>query len=176
MLIDVWRMLARRYSKDSTVVGAYMFNEPGLVGPPVPIDEFFHRTAAALHAENPHLLLIFEDSGATPVTRRPKFANAVYSFHVYKTKWLSYAQEHLDKARRWNLPAWVGEFQTYGPKEQPDGGDGFVAMTEPFLAFMKAQKLGWSYWAYERAARSLGGEGGQGPVNVQAVKLLRDAF
>lgn len=107
-VIAAWRMLAKRYKSDPTVVGADIFNEPqacqlaGRSAPSYhvptaadnPVDKFYLKAARNIQAVNPNLLLIYEDDAYEPFTTmgpalagRLDLPNAVYSTHYYPDSW-----------------------------------------------------------------------------------------
>ncbi len=181
-----WRFLARRYANDPTVVGADLFNEPdatdyarGKVIQEFTLDEFYRKVSTAVRSVNPRILLIFEEGRGTHLAAALPFSNVVYSFHEYPHRWDpqvdGWTRERLARARHWNVPVWVGEFQRLGPKGLPGDPEG-LEQTRQMLSFLKREGYGWSYWAYSRAARPLEGETGRGPVDQPLVAVLRSGF
>ena len=178
--IAAWRMLAARYAENPNVIGADMFNEPGIYPTDsvkqVVLDEFYARVATAIRTVNPTLLLIFESGPHTPVAQPPPFDNVVYSFHAYPSAWTQDAQDALDeqwqKAQGWNVPVWLGEFSYAGPKGEPEGDDGWRIQTLAMLQFLKYRGIGWTYWAYQRSPRPIDDP----QVNSDLVQALQAGF
>ena len=185
-LVSVWRFVAQRYAADPTVVAADMFNEPdatdyrrGRVGETILLDNLYKKVGAAIRAVNPHVLLIFEQGRGAKVSAPPPFPNVVYSFHLYPKNWdpegLHWTRKHVNRARSWNVPVWMGEFQRIGRADLPDDPGGF-RQTERMLDFYKKNRIGWAYWAYQRAGRPLAGESGMGPPDLQLLRVLQAGF
>jgi hypothetical protein len=183
---DAWTLLAERYAKDPTVVGADLFNEPdstdyarGMVVEKFLLDSFYKKVGTAVRAANPHILLVVEEGRGTRLASAPPFKNVVYSFHEYPHGWDpevdQWTRERLARAKAWNVPVWIGEFQRIGPQDLPGDPQGFEA-TRRMLRFFKQEGIGWSYWAYSRAGRPLNGELGRGPTDGALVTLLRQGF
>jgi hypothetical protein len=167
-LVDVWRMVAARYAEDSTVVGADILNEPYIrarVGCENPVGDLMNtltKIGSAIQGSNGKLLLVFED-GATPkqgeffLPSPPPLSNLVYSFHLYVSdlsEGMPVYLAALDRARGWNVPLYVGEFNAFGgmtPRPPPS----WQRDTREFLRVLKRDRVGWSVWAYCCGANSL---------------------
>jgi hypothetical protein len=163
-----WKMLAHRYISNGFVIGADILNEPGwptsgcLPRTPAGADlgAFFQREAKQIRAGNAALVVIYEEGTySNYVTRgfllhkQPKITNAVYSWHYYPpdASGQQGLQDHVDRANAWNMPFWVGELNAFeqgrnradlrtDPNWQPD--------TLALMSYLKAQNVGWSFWAY----------------------------
>ena len=100
---------------------------------------------------------------------RPALANAVYSWHLYPPDWDTTAtgtprqtgrqalQARVDRARAWGDPIWLGELNAFnrgytGEHNQTDPS--WEADTAAFMAYARANDLGWSFWAYGTGAGS----------------------
>lgn len=198
-LIAVWTMLARRYRGAANVVGADLVNEP-YGDRDRDLKDFYLRAGRAVHQTNPDWLLAFEPSLDHPrQLAAPYFLDdasfprrkALYSTHVYAGSWdrprtgkdgkpKQAAKEKigqaLDQARRWNVPLWIGEFHLI-----MDGRDVNRAESGAMMRFLAKNGAGgngvadvsWSYWAYQRDRQPLGGETGNGPVNMDLVRALQ---
>jgi endoglycosylceramidase len=170
--VDAWTMLAKRYAGNHMVVGADLLNEgydlltapyPGVSGlRPSDLDlkGFYERVGAAVHAANPHLLLIFEEnlsrsSNILSLTGKPDLPNAVYSAHFYQNNWApdgAYRMKvYSRRARSWNLPFWVGEFRTFGYTSHQAPVPGWEGDVAAFTRFCKQNDIGWAVWSYNTA-------------------------
>lgn len=183
---DAWTLLAERYAQDATVVGADLFNEPdstdyarGEVVEKFNLDAFYKKVGTAVRSANPRILLVVEEGRGTRLASAPPFKNWVYSFHEYPHGWDpkadGWTRERLARAKAWNVPVWIGEFQRIGPQDLPGDPLGFEP-TRQMLRYFKQEGIGWSYWAYSRAGRPLNGEVGRGPTDEALVTLLRQGF
>ena len=167
-------MLASRYVNNSTVIGIDMFNEPwfnlscGSVNAEGNLlTGFYAKMGKVIAQENPHLLLIFEDTtpglmhGAPIMNSAPSVANAIYEFHIYTSTWTTaqpYVQAFLSNAKSWGVPVWMGEFDGFeagctgvncklDPNWQSD--------TQAILAFCNAEGINWAYFSYYSLGTSL---------------------
>jgi len=157
-----WTLLASRYATTSAVIGADLFNEPdpapecATAGGQVDADEVALGHAVATVA--PHLLLIFEENSNAgtvgfALPSKPALSNEVYSFHFYPASLsagLGLLDRSLARARAWNVPALVGEFDAFGYGRSPQQGadPSWRADTTALLAVLKASDVGWMFWEY----------------------------
>ena len=155
MLAEAWKVVAKRYADDSTVVGADMINEPyptgGLTPQDLQLDALYQTLGSAIRSVNSHILLIFEDSsdqldGQFGLTGPPHFDNVVYSFHLYRPNWnpvgLQVTQDFQRRADAWGVPLWVGEFNLFGEMKNPPTPSGdWVASSQQMLAYLKAHGI-----------------------------------
>jgi len=160
-------MLASRYANNPTVVGIDMFNEPWFNSAcgSVTIEgnlltSFYSKMGQVIAQNNPHLLLVFEDTPpglmryAPIITTPPAVGNAVYEFHIYTSSWATaqpYVQAFLNNARSWGIPIWLGEFDAFeagctGVNCPLDSN--WQADTQALLAFCNSADINWSYFSY----------------------------
>jgi hypothetical protein len=196
-LIEVWIMLAERYRERRNVVGADMINEP-YGHAPGQLEDFYLRTAQAIHKHNPDWLLVFEPGLSGPDLDAEGFLNApgfprhkaVYSFHLYPGAWdvpglnqqgeprkpgLRRCEQAISRAAQWGVPAWLGEFHLVMRDDTVEAGQ-----SDAMLRYMKKDGPGgngrvnvsWTYWAYQRDKLPLAGESGREPVNRGLVDAL----
>jgi len=164
-LAEAWRMLGGRFANNPVVIGADLLNEPYPLEPLPPasgLDRLWNVLGAAVRSVDPRILLVFEDSAPgldapLALQRPPPFRNEVYSYHLYRPNWdplgRAVADRFLARARPWNVPLWVGEFDAFGeganlhppsPAWQTD--------TKAFLDYCRTNDIGWSFWVYAGAS------------------------
>jgi hypothetical protein len=162
---DAWQFLAQRYAKDSTVIGADVFNEPYTTGSLTPadlhLDEFYQTVGQAIRSVNDHILLVLEDSqdqgnGQFGMTRRPPFDDVVYSFHLYRPNWdplgQQTANDFVSRAEGWDVPVWIGEFNMFGGTNNVHGPrEGWQDSSRAMLAYCRQHDVGWAVHAYAGA-------------------------
>jgi Cellulase (glycosyl hydrolase family 5) len=186
-LAAAWKMLARRYASDPTVVGADMFNEPDWPTScyQASLRSFYDKIGDAIRSVNKHILLIYEDRpySITPPTfllgRKPALTNAVYSWHFYPANWTDGRAQlaaHLARARSWDVPLWIGEFDGFG------GTDNFIGKTPPdpqwpadlgkLMTYFRRNHISWSIWDYDASGYSVVVPGTTQPKS-QLMSLLR---
>jgi len=157
--LEAWSYLAGRYAHDPTVVGADVLNEPyhgpGCSAAALHLNAFYAKAGAVIRAANPHLLLIFEDSeddgtGVFGLTAPPPFRNEVYSFHMYVDSWLpdglSRVNDFLSRAKAWDVPTWMGEFNRFGRSDAV--APGWAGQMGMMLDDLRRNGVSWCYWAY----------------------------
>jgi aryl-phospho-beta-D-glucosidase BglC (GH1 family) len=88
--IDAWKTVVERYKNNPTVIGVDLFNEPP-GQPSYDLASFYEKVGLAINGINPKLLLVFEDgvNQGSKLKRKPGIPNAVYSFHMYPSSWLT---------------------------------------------------------------------------------------
>lgn len=162
-----WGLVAGRYAGDPLVVGADMMNEPythagSLSAEKLHLDDLYAKIGAAIRSANPNILLMFQDSqdtgdGVWAVTHPPPFDGVVYTFHLYTHTWdpdgIRLVEDRWQRAERWGVPLWVGEFNAfgYGNNEGYDTGtydEFWRADTQRFLTFIGERGISFTYSAY----------------------------
>jgi hypothetical protein len=182
-MVDAWKMIAHRYANNSGVVGADMLNEPGFKKKnpsDEPLLDLYTKLGKAIRDSNPNILLIFEDFPDDKMPAAPAFNNLLFSYHMYLEDWVpkgqSLTNEEIQRAAKWNIPVWLGEFDTLGPLSKPVGPTGWMQQTMSMLQFYKSHGIGWTYWAYQRTTKPLAGVDGQGPINQDLLSILQSGF
>jgi len=159
---DAWKFIAGRYASDDLVVAADMMNEPytknQLTLAELNLGRLYQTLGSAIRSVNPNILLAFQDSqysgpgGTFALTAPPPFPGVVYSFHFYPTSWSSEGQAQLqtyiDRARAWNVPLWIGEFDAFGyASPRPSDANWKPDLTQMMLA-CKRNGVSWTEFSY----------------------------
>jgi hypothetical protein len=160
-------MVASRYAGAATVIGIDIFNEPwfdsscgSVASEGALLTSFYTKMGRFIAEENPHLLLVFEDTtpglmhSAPIINSPPSISNSVYEFHIYTSGWRTaqpYVQAFLDKAKNWGIPMWLGEFDAF--EAGCTGSNCFLdpnwqSDTQALLAFCNSQNINWAYFSY----------------------------
>jgi len=170
LFIDVWKFLARRYAKQPMFIGADILNEPyDILVTSYPggtdvrpaglrLREFYEKVGSAIHEVNPNLLLIFEDNRSKrtslwSVVGRPDLPNEVFSLHWYPEEWdapegLARLKRYLDRARGWDLPIWIGEFNAFRYTSWFSHKATWASDLRKFVAYAKQNDIGWTITSY----------------------------
>jgi hypothetical protein len=133
--IAAWRMLARRYAADQSVVGALLLSEAydllaqpyrgtaGIRPADLKLARFYERVGAAVHRANPHVLLIYWDwvtrgrIARFAITRRPAIPRRVYGFEFYASRWTPQGLRRMTRFHQrghgWGHPVSIGEFTAF---------------------------------------------------------------
>lgn len=172
-LAAVWAMLARRYSANSTVVGADMFNEPNWPSSckGANLTTFYDKIGNAIRSVNKHILLIYEDKGyytykatqAFLLESKPALTNALYSWHFYPVNWSAgkpSLEAHLARAKSWDVPFWIGEFDAFGgsysnPNIKPPLDPNWQTDLMSQMQYFKQNNINWSIWDYNTGGYSV---------------------
>lgn len=160
----VWRMLAKRYRDNPRVVAADMFNEPPSVCSGKDVIDMYERIGAAIRAENPRILLIYEDNAWTGYSQngfllpgKLDMSNTVYSWHFYPDSWEAgkqALQDHVNRAREWNQPLWIGEFNAFHRATDEDYPADWEAQMARLMAYLKENGISWTLWEYGHGRNS----------------------
>lgn len=190
MLGAAWQAVLRRFANNTTVIGADMLNEPtldpayqssGYDGSKINLDDVYRTLGKSIRAADPHVALLFQTSRSTPVSGAPSFENVIFTFHSYplngwaaQKKWIKNTE--MAHAANWNVPVWIGEYQIIGKLSNDSGPNSWQNQTTAMMQFCKRNNLGWSYWAWQRAAFPLAGAGGSGPLNQQIISVIQSGL
>jgi aryl-phospho-beta-D-glucosidase BglC (GH1 family) len=143
----------------------------------------YDALAPAITARNPSWLLMFQDStggydAANPadretptITKKPSTpGNWVYSVHLLNTRHgtfadgvpahddfgVNLAEQALANARAWGVPLFIGEFTYFSRgKDANKLSESDLEQTAKFLTWAKANRVGWTFWAYVNPYRSM---------------------
>ncbi len=167
-----WREVAEHVAAaNSNVVGFDVLNEPTCEH--VGLNGFFGALAPALHADDPHALVILEDKqdpGTYELTRLPKVPNLVLSIHLHEDYWtqpspgqaaLPYSASsvlaaNVARARDLDVPLYVGEFYAFDangvqPTHQRDAN--YVGDIKDFTTYAAQHDVSWTFWAWIQQRR-----------------------
>jgi hypothetical protein len=157
---EAWKFIAGRYASDHLVVAADLMNEPytknRLTFAQLNLDHLYQTLGSAIRSVNPHILLAFQDSqyngGSFALTKPPSFSGVVYGFHYYVSSWASEGkaqlQAYIDRARAWNVPLWIGEFDAFGyASPRPSDANWRPDLTQMMLA-CKRNGVSWTEFSY----------------------------
>lgn len=149
-LIDLWRMLARRYKDETAVAGYDLMNEPlpewfGSFNPMVlPL---YRRLVQAIREEDTNHMIIVEGTHwATdfsifdPLQNTSLDDNCMLQFHKY---WSNPDKESimpfLQYRERLNMPLFMGE-----------GGENNLAWYTAAFPLYERENISWSFWSYKK--------------------------
>jgi hypothetical protein len=76
----------------------------------------------------------------------------VYSFHLYVDDWnpsgLERTQRYVARARAWDVPLWIGEFDAFGGAGDTVHDPNWPADLQAMMGFCRDRDVGWSLFAY----------------------------
>jgi len=158
-----WALVAGTFSHDHLVVGADMMNEPFTRGAfpaaDLHLDRLYDTVGRAIRAANPHLLLAFQDSQyhgprSLALRRPPALPDVVYTFHLYDPVWtpggLAMTRTYLRRARTWNVPLWISEFDAFGYASPSGTRVRWAVQLERMMAFCRQNGIGLTEFTYAR--------------------------
>ena len=150
--IDLWRRIARHYSKEPAVLGYDLLNEPLPHYPSLrPLDRqlkpLYMRIAAAIRTEDKNHILILggakwdsDFSVFTGAGKPPFDSNVVYQLHTYWTPPVqTTVQKYVDFRESEGVPIWLGE--------SGENTDEWVAQ---FARLLEKNDIGWAFWPYKK--------------------------
>jgi len=146
--IELWRRIAAHYSKDSTVLGYDLLNEPIPHFPQLrrfdgDLEPLYRRMVSAIREVDRNHVVILEGSrwdSDFKVFGKPFDGNAMYSFHKYWTAPdASVIREYLDFRDKYQVPIWLGE--------SGENKDEWIAA---FVKTLEENHIGWCFWPYKK--------------------------
>ncbi|MGB6430314.1 MAG: cellulase family glycosylhydrolase [Candidatus Acidiferrales bacterium] len=149
--VALWRALATRYAKASSIGGYDLLNEPALPSG-TSADELprlYNAITSAIRSVDPNHMIILEGNHyAHEFSFFPLItdANVMYEFHeysIFNSAWRSPDRNALEPflqlRAQSHKPLWLGEF----------GEETFDWQTQ-IVQLMKANRIGWAVWPWKR--------------------------
>lgn len=148
LTISVWRTIAARYSKNATVLGYDLLNEPiahyfenDNLNPK--LEPLYRRIVAAIRTvDRNHIILLGGARWNTNFTvfGPPFDKQLAYTFHKY---WMdvnqSAIQEYVNFRAKYDVPVWMGE--------SGENTDEWIAS---FRTLLESNDIGWCFWPYKK--------------------------
>jgi aryl-phospho-beta-D-glucosidase BglC (GH1 family) len=148
LTIRIWQKIASRFSKDPTVIGYDLLNEP--IATHFDADYFnpkleplYKRITAGIRSVDPNHLIFLGGAqwdGNFKVFGPPFDSKLVYTFHKY---WMTVNQEaikeFLDFKDKYNVPIWMGE-----------SGENTDEWISSFRTLLEKNDIGWCFWPYKK--------------------------
>lgn len=146
--IDIWKRIAKRYSKESIILGYDLLNEPiahffdqQKLNPL--LEPLYRRMVKAIReVDRNHLIFLEGAQWASnfKVFSPPFDDKLVYSFHKYWTDTTQEViQEYVDFSNRYNVPIYVGE--------TGENNDQWILA---FRKLLEKNNIGWHFWPYKK--------------------------
>jgi endoglucanase len=146
--VELWRRIAERYCRETTVAGYDLLNEPisTYSGHPKlnPLLEPLYKdiVAAIRSVDRDHLVFLggAQWNSNFSVFGAPFDAQAVYTPHRYWSDTTqSVVQEFVDFRDRYNVPLWLGE-----------SGENTDRWISSFRRLLERNAIGWCFWPYKK--------------------------
>jgi aryl-phospho-beta-D-glucosidase BglC (GH1 family) len=147
--VAIWKRIAAHYSRNPTVLGYDLLNEPLPNWPKLEplkrelVPVYMKVSAAIRQVDKNHVLIV---GGANWDTNFGVFSgtfdpNMMFTFHKYWTPTTdkSVIQEYLDFRHEHHVPVWLGE-----------SGENKDAWVEGFRRTLEENQVGWAFWTYKR--------------------------
>jgi hypothetical protein len=155
-LVKIWQELARRYSKETILLGYDLLNEPIAPNHAQYNDKLwpiYQRAGAAIRAVDPDHILIVEGAqwaNNWSSLHAPFDDKLVYSFHKYwNNNDQGAIQQYVDLRAQWQRPVWVGE-----------SGENDDDWYRASFTLLEKNGIGWAFWPWKKIA------GGNDPYDV----------
>jgi len=158
---DAWRFVAARYASNKQVVAADMMNEPytkhAMTLSELNLNRLYQTVGTAIRSVDPTILLAFQDSQYTPggsfaLTEPPALPNVIYTFHYYVDQWApsgqAQIQTYLDRARQWNVPLWIGEFDAFSYASPRPSDPSWQSDLTQMMRYTKEADISWTEFTY----------------------------
>jgi hypothetical protein len=158
---DAWRFVAARYASNKQVVAADMMNEPytkhAMTLSELNLNRLYETVGTAIRSVDPTILLAFQDSQYTPggsfaLTEPPALPNVIYTFHYYVDQWApsgqAQIQTYLDRARQWNVPLWIGEFDAFSYASPRPSDPSWQSDLTQMMRYTKEADISWTEFTY----------------------------
>ncbi len=160
LTVDVWTKIAKRYSKETTVIGYDLLNEPVAhyfdVAALNPLVEPFYKilTQAIRAVDKNHILFLGGVQWNTnfKIFGAPFDSNVVYSFHKYGDQPnLGSIQRFIDFGEKYNVPLHAGET-----------GENTDEWVGTFRKLLDEHNISWHFWPYKKM---------DSPKNILSIKV-----
>jgi endoglucanase len=147
-LIEIWTRIAAHYSKNTTVLGYDLLNEPIPAIPTLAplhglLEPIYKRVTASIRTvDKKHVIILEGANWATDFTifGPPFDKNVMYSLHKY---WMPVKveaiQPFLDYRDKYNVPLWLGE-----------SGENEDAWVQDFRELLEQNDISWAFWPYKK--------------------------
>jgi len=149
-LIDLWRMLARRYKEETAVAGYDLINEPlpqWFSSHNSSVLPLYRRITHAIREEDKNHMIIVEGvhwatdfSIFEALESEPLDDNCMLQFHKY---WSNPGKEsiasYLSFRKKLNMPLFMGE-----------GGENNLAWYTAVFPLYDRENISWSFWSYKK--------------------------
>jgi len=158
---DAWRFVAARYASNKLVVAADMLNEPytkhTLSLSELRLDDLYDKLGTAIRSVDPTILLAFQDSQYSPggsfaLAAPPSLRGVVYTFHYYVDQWAptgqAQIQTYVDRARQWNVPLWIGEFDAFSYASPRPSDPRWQSDLSQMMQYTKGAGISWTEFTY----------------------------
>ncbi len=143
--VSIWQEIARRYNRESVIIGYDLLNEPVL---PAGYDgrdlrALYQRiTNAIRQVDTTHIVFIEGNQYATDFNYlTPQWDNRLaYSFHIYwSPPQVSSIQKYLNIRQTYGVPVWMGE-----------SGENSNTWFYKMIKLLEEKDIPWSWWTYKK--------------------------
>jgi hypothetical protein len=63
-------------------------------------------------------------------------------------------QEHVDRAKEWKVPLWIGEFNAFEYANDADYPPDWQDQLAKYMAYAKVNNVSWTIWEYGHGRNS----------------------
>ncbi|ADY53180.1 glycoside hydrolase family 5 [Pseudopedobacter saltans DSM 12145] len=160
LAIDIWRSIAKRYAKESIIIGYDLLNEPvahyfdSKTLNPLIVPLYKEMTAAIRSVDKNHIIFYGGSQWNTNFNIFSELLdkNAVYTFHKYGDKPdFGSIKRFIEFRDKFNAPIYIGET-----------GENTDEWVREFRELLEKHNIGWHFWPYKKL---------DSPKNISSVQL-----
>ena len=164
-IINLWELIARRYSEDTTVAGYDILNEPCYIRDTDAFNVFYDKVIRKIReADNNHILFLEGDDWAKDFSVFKSLGGyqQAISFHFYPGQHVFMSLEREERIaqlekklsyftglrEKTGMPLWVGETGGHFPKDKLVEG---IYLIKDCIDLFEKHGISWSIWSYKDA-------------------------
>ncbi|MFA6469910.1 MAG: cellulase family glycosylhydrolase [Bacteroidota bacterium] len=148
LTVDLWKEIARRYAKETIVIGYDFLNEPIATYFPAPqfnhlLEPLYKKIVAAVReVDTNHIVFLGGAQWNTNFTifNPPFDSKSIYTYHKY---WCDttqeMVQEYVDFMKKYSVPIWMGE-----------SGENKDQWIDSWRRLNERNNFGWCFWPYKK--------------------------
>ena len=170
--IDTWKIIARHYRNEPSVMGYDLLNEPIATYFDSSrynhfLEPLYKKITAAIRKVDSNHILFF--GGAQwdsnfKIFGKPFDSKSVYTFHKYWTATTKKViQQYIDYSNTYNVPIYCGET-----------GENTDEWVQQFRELLDQQHIGWHYWPYKKMNNTRGIMSFQMPAYYESLIQFAD--
>ncbi|MBP6671830.1 MAG: cellulase family glycosylhydrolase [Bacteroidetes bacterium] len=148
LTVDLWKLIAKRYAKETFVIGYDFLNEPiatyfDASQFNAKLEPLYKRITAAVRQVDKNHVIFFggaQWNNNFSVFGPPFDKNAVYTYHKYWSDTTqAVVQEYADFMAKYNVPIWMGE-----------SGENTDQWIDAWRRLNERNNFGWCFWPYKK--------------------------
>jgi len=162
--VTMWKKVASRYANESAIASFDVINEPTRGALTIAefveyLYPFYEKLISEIRESDPNHVIMYEKCASLrslyeSVRAQLNYSNIVFSFHFYclkerydgnRTRLEIVFDEYTSLLKDWNIPIFVGEFNTHA--DFPKATEWIRDVVELF----NENQLSWTWWTYYKS-------------------------